>query len=152
MYDGEISITRSHGLLNRKRNNARTAAMNTKRPNSFRVLVADDDFAIKVLVTAMLEVLDCLVDRVENGAEALERMATKHYDLVLTDLYMPVMDGYRLSREIRSQWPNTKIVIMTGSSEDNIQSMVAAGRVDAWLLKPFGLGEIRKLMDRFESL
>ena len=116
------------------------------------MLVVDDDFALKVLVTAMLEVHDCLVDRAENGVKALHWMATKRYDLVLTDLYMPLMDGRRLACEIRSQWPNTKIAIMTGSSQEDMQSMVAAGQVDAWLSKPFGLKEIGRLLDRFDSL
>jgi CheY-like chemotaxis protein len=151
MYNGEISTSRSCGALKQENSKGHPTAWPSERPKTLHVLVVDDDFAIKVLVTAMLEVLDCLVDRAENGAEALERMATKRYDLVVTDLYMPGMDGFSLSRAIRSQWPDTKIVIMTGADRDEVQSMAAADGVDAWLYKPFGLGDIRRLMDRFES-
>jgi CheY-like chemotaxis protein len=152
MFDREMTITWPHETSEQNKTRGPSVAASSRRPNGLRVLVVDDDFAIKVLVTAMLEVHNCLVDRAENGARALDCLATKSYDLVLTDLYMPVMDGYRLAREIRSKWPDTKIAIMTGSSQDDMQAKAAAGHVDVCLFKPFGLEEIRRLLDRFERL
>jgi CheY-like chemotaxis protein len=151
MYDREPIIPRLHDTFKQEKSKARPDAGPLKSSDALRVLVVDDDFALKVLVTAMLEVHDCLVDRADNGARALNWLATKRYDLVLTDLYMPLMDGRRLAREIRSQWPDTKVAIMTGSSQEDVQSMVAAGQVDALLFKPFGLKEIGRLLDRFDS-
>jgi two-component system, NarL family, capsular synthesis sensor histidine kinase RcsC len=152
MYDGEPFTPRFHDRFKQEKSKVSPGAGPLKRSNALRVLVVDDDFALKVLVTTMLEVHDCLVDRADNGARALDWLAAKPYDLVLTDLYMPVMDGCRLACEIRSQWPDTKVAIMTGSSQEDMQSMVAAGQVDAWLFKPFGLKEISRLLDRFDSL
>jgi CheY-like chemotaxis protein len=122
------------------------------RPGTLRVLVVDDDYAIKVVVTAMLEVLGCRVDRAEDGVKALDCMAARHYDLVLTDLNMPAMDGFSLACTIRRRRQNTKIVIMTGTCKDDVQSMVGAGQVNAWLFKPFSMREVRQLINRFESL
>ena len=151
MYDGEIIISRSHETFKKKKNKQHPTVGPPKRLNTSRVLVVDDDFAIKVLVTAMLEVNNCLVDRAESGSEALGCLSTKSYDLVLTDFYMPGKDGYQLAREIRSRWPETKIVIMTGSNQYDMRSMADDRHVDALLFKPFGLEEINRLLDRFDS-
>jgi two-component system, response regulator, stage 0 sporulation protein F len=123
-----------------------------KYPDTLRVLVVEDDFTIKVLVTTMLELNGCRVDQAANGTKALGCMATQRYDLVLADMYMPVMNGRDLADEIRSQWPDTKIAIMTGASEKDVQSMTAAGQADTLLFKPFGMKEIRWLINHVESL
>jgi two-component system, NarL family, capsular synthesis sensor histidine kinase RcsC len=152
MLDCDILIPRPNDKLQPANSRSVSNDRPQKRARALRVLVVDDDFAIKVLVTAMLEVLDCLVDRADNGAQALDSMASRRYDLVLTDLHMPVMDGYSLACTVRTHRPDTKIVIMTGTSKDEVEAMTGAGQVDAWLFKPFGLREVRHLIDRFESL
>jgi len=152
MLTGDILISLPQKELHPEKSRAHPAAKPEMRPDTLRVLVVDDDFAIKVLVTAMLEVVGCQVDRAEDGAKALECMASRRYDLVLTDLNMPVMDGYNLACAIRTRRPDTKIVIMTGSSRDEVQAMAGSKKVDAWIFKPFGLREVRQLIDRFESL
>jgi PAS domain S-box-containing protein len=67
------------------------------------VLVADDSIHNRMLLQAYLRSAQYLVDIVENGAEAVERVQAGHYDVVLMDMQMPVMDGYTATRAIR-QW------------------------------------------------
>ena len=67
------------------------------------VLVADDSIHNRMLLQAYLRSPQYLVDIVENGAEALEQVQARHYDVVLMDMQMPVMDGYTATRAIR-QW------------------------------------------------
>jgi len=67
------------------------------------VLVADDSIHNRMLLQAYLRSAQYLVDTVENGAEAVERVQAGHYDVVLMDMQMPVMDGYTATRGIR-QW------------------------------------------------
>jgi PAS domain S-box-containing protein len=67
------------------------------------VLVADDSIHNRMLLQAYLRSVQYLVDTVENGAEAVERVQAGHYDVVLMDMQMPVMDGYTATRGIR-QW------------------------------------------------
>jgi signal transduction histidine kinase/CheY-like chemotaxis protein len=67
------------------------------------VLVADDSIHNRMLLRAYLRSARYLVDIVENGAEAVERVQAGHYDVVLMDMQMPVMDGYTATRAIR-QW------------------------------------------------
>ena len=152
MFTGEITASQSYETLEKEKDKARQADGRHGRSGALRVLVVDDDFAAKVLVTAMLEVHNCRVDRAEDGAKALDCMASKDYDLVLTDLNMPVMDGHTLACAVRSQRPETKIVIMTDSSRMDVETMMTGCQVDDWLFKPFGLGEIRRILDRFDWL
>ena len=152
MLTGDIMIPWPQEELQPGNDKADLTAGQQTHFGTLRVLVVDDDFAIKVVVTAMLEVLGCLVDRAEDGIKALDCMAARHYDLVLTDLNMPAMDGFSLACTIRRRRPNTKIVIMTGTCRDDVQAMAGAGQVNAWLFKPFSMREVRQLINRFESL
>jgi PAS domain S-box-containing protein len=72
-----------------------------------RVLVADDSIHNRMLLQAYLRSAQYLVEIVENGAEALERVQARHYDVVLMDMQMPVMDGYTATRAIR-QWEQSQ--------------------------------------------
>jgi CheY-like chemotaxis protein len=67
------------------------------------VLVADDSIHNRMLLQAYLRSAQYLVDIVENGAEAVEKVQTGRYDVVLMDMQMPIMDGYTATRSIR-QW------------------------------------------------
>jgi len=71
------------------------------------VLVADDSIHNRMLLQAYLRSARYLVDIVENGAEAVEKVQTGHYDVVLMDMQMPVMDGYTATRSIR-QWEQSR--------------------------------------------
>ena len=71
------------------------------------VLVADDSIHNRMLLQAYLRSAQYLVDIVENGAEAVEKVQTGHYDVVLMDMQMPVMDGYTATRSIR-QWEQSR--------------------------------------------
>jgi CheY-like chemotaxis protein/HPt (histidine-containing phosphotransfer) domain-containing protein len=71
------------------------------------VLVADDSIHNRMLLQAYLRSARYLVDIVENGAEAVEKVQTGHYDVVLMDMQMPVMDGYTATRCIR-QWEQSR--------------------------------------------
>ena len=71
------------------------------------VLVADDSIHNRMLLQAYLRSAQYLVDIVENGAEAVEKVQTGRYDVVLMDMQMPVMDGYTATRSIR-QWEQSR--------------------------------------------
>jgi len=71
------------------------------------VLVADDSIHNRMLLQAYLRSPQYLVEIVENGAEALEKVQVRHYDVVLMDMQMPVMDGYTATRAIR-QWEQSE--------------------------------------------
>jgi DNA-binding NtrC family response regulator len=84
------------------------------------VLIVDDDLA---LLEALPEVLrlrmsGVTVDTADSAAAALERIAARDYDAIVTDIKMPGMDGLALLAEIRGRRPDTPILMITGHGED----------------------------------
>lgn len=118
---------------------------------SRRCLVVDDNQTVMRLVAQMLTALGHRVEMAENGAGALGRISANSYDLVLTDLEMPSMNGFFLASKIRKASPGTKIVIMTGRCQAEVFDLMAKDVVDAWLFKPFDIGELFHLLDDVEA-
>ena len=113
-----------------------------KNLSARRCLVVDDDPIILRLVAEMLTELGFEVATAENGMRALGKIVTYGYDLVMTDLEMPVMNGFTLAARAKGHADGTKIVIMTGRCHAEVFSMMDRSVVDAWLFKPFGWTEL----------
>jgi len=78
-----------------------------------RILVVDDDSAVRESVAEILRDEGAVVASVGNGREAIERMRREPFDLVLSDVVMPEMDGYELFQAARREAPDTPVVLMT---------------------------------------
>lgn len=129
----------------------RQSSLNTAPPpTGFRVLVVDNDTAIRDAVVKILESFGCLVSQADDGIAAMTRLAVSQYDLVVTDFNMPFMNGYRLSNWIKREFPKTIIVIMTANCQAEIEQFVSTGVVDKWLFKPFGHDELREVFHKFD--
>jgi PAS domain S-box-containing protein len=115
---------------------ARTAAAPT-----FRLLLADDSPDNRLVIGAYLKRLPYMIEVAENGSVAVDKFVTGHYDLVLMDIQMPVLDGYaavRMMRNFESEHhlPATPILALTASTlEDDVRRVLAAG-CQAHVAKP----------------
>jgi PAS domain S-box-containing protein len=83
-----------------------------------RMLVVDDDSAVRESVVQLLEAEGCAVVSCCNGREALERLAREKYELIVSDVVMPELDGYQLLLAARERHPETKVVLMTAFYHD----------------------------------
>ena len=117
-----------------------------------RVLVVDDEKEIRdFLLKALTRIAGFQVDLAENGEEALKKIEKQKFDLVMTDLKMPQMDGLQLIKEISISSPETLTVLMTGHG--TIDSAIEAMKQGAsdYLTKPINLDEtilrLRKVLD-----
>lgn len=110
------------------------------------VLIADDDAAIRGLLATILGTSECAVDLVTNGLEAIRAFADREYDLVITDLEMPRLDGKELTRSIRQLNTSVPVVMITGCADANVMApeLKEAG-VDKVISKPFQIAEILAL-------
>jgi DNA-binding NtrC family response regulator len=108
-----------------------------------RILVVDDEPKLGKLVAEMLERDGHTVVRAGGGRQALVELASHAYDVVLTDLRMPEVDGLAVLREARAQGSAPDVVVMTafGTTETAVEAM-KAGAAD-YLLKPFSVDELR---------
>jgi len=116
-----------------------------------RLLIADDEPKLGRLVAEMLELDGHAVVRVESGRDALTRLAAEEFDVVLTDLKMPDVDGMEVLRQARSAPHTPDVIMMTafGTAEDAVAAM-RAGAAD-YLTKPFAMDEVRLRVRRLAS-
>jgi excisionase family DNA binding protein len=113
---------------------ARVAASTAGRP---RVLVVDDESSIRDLLAKTLALAEYDVDLAPDGRTALERLRIVPYDLLITDLKMPGVDGLSVIREARRLKADIPVIIITGfSTEASAIEAVNLG-VSGYLTKPF---------------
>ncbi|MCR4374011.1 MAG: response regulator [Acidobacteria bacterium] len=107
-----------------------------------RILVVDDEQAVRDLLAKTLTMADYDVDAAPDGASAIERLRAAEYDLLITDLKMPGMDGLSVIREARRIMPDLPVIIITGySTEASAIEAINLG-VAGYLTKPFRLPRI----------
>jgi len=102
-----------------------------------RILVVDDEEIVRISCQRILTPMGYAVETTPDGVKALELMGRNKYDLVLTDLKMPHMDGMEVMAEIRKREPEAKVIIITGYS--TIEVAVKAIKMGAfnYIEKPF---------------
>ncbi|MBN8853571.1 MAG: hypothetical protein BGO55_12400 [Sphingobacteriales bacterium 50-39] len=83
-----------------------------------RVLIVDDNQTNRTILKSQLEYWNLLPVAVVSGEDALRRLKTESYDLVLTDMQMPLMDGLQLSRVIREKHPNLPIILLSSVGDE----------------------------------
>lgn len=113
-----------------------------------QVLVVDDNKAVRDVLSRMLSFLGYDVTLAGNGLEAGTLFFTGSYDLVITDLQMPLMDGWELSRLIKERSPNTPVMVVSGAYDEKHWEKTEMRCVDAMILKPFKLKEIEGTVRR----
>ncbi|NPA95806.1 MAG: response regulator [Thermodesulfobacteria bacterium] len=115
--------------------------------NLLRILIAEDEKNIGDLLGELLNQDDREITLVQNGLEALEKLKEQRYDLLITDLMMPEIDGMEVLHQAKKLHPDIMVIIITGyaSLETAIQA-VKEGAYD-YLRKPFRLEELKISVD-----
>lgn len=122
-----------------------------------RVLVVEDNDVNQLVSKAMLERLNCEVIIVNNGAEAINAFTFHHFDLILMDCNMPVMDGFEATRRIRAleQEKNAvpiPIVALTAHAFDHVRQECFAAGMNEHLSKPFDVAQLNQILQQFVSI
>ena len=112
---------------------------NNSRP---RVLVVDDEPSIRDLLSKMLALVDYHVDVASDGQSALEHMRLGRYDLLITDLRMPGMDGISVIHAARRLQADLPVIIITGFSTEASAIEAANLGVAGYLTKPFRVPKV----------
>lgn len=130
------------GWLDSSRQAPRTGDAKDSGGERPRILVVDDEQAVRDLLAKTLTMADYDVDAAPDGASAIERLRAVEYDLLITDLKMPGMDGLSVIREARRITPDLPVIIITGySTEASAIEAINLG-VAGYLTKPFRLPRI----------
>jgi two-component system NtrC family sensor kinase len=122
------------------------AVAGESRPRA--VLVVDDEAEVRDVLREILSGAEHWVETAASGQEALLRLESSHYDVVLTDIRMPDMDGLALFEEVKRRWPERagRVVFVTGDTlSDALRELADSGRC-AIIEKPFVPGDVRRVV------
>ena len=115
-----------------------------------KILIVDDSVLIqKIIHDAMQTCFPCEVKAVDDGAKAYEELAKNTYDLVVTDIVMPVMDGLTLAEKVRVELASdVPIIMMTSLSVKNVRDSTSASGINAYLIKPIDVNQLIRVVNR----
>lgn len=111
-----------------------------------QVLVAEDNEVNRQLLYEQLTLLGCSVRIAADGVEALQILSEATFDVVLTDLNMPRLDGYVLAKIMRERWPCTPIIAVTADATVDEHSRCAELGIRAVVSKPLSLGNLARAL------
>jgi two-component system cell cycle response regulator CpdR len=106
------------------------------------ILVAEDDQAVRDFVSRALAYYGHNVTTVADGSAALAALAERQYDLMLTDIVMPGMDGITLAVQATKDNPQMSVLMMTGFASEGQRATAPQSPADRVISKPFSLKEI----------
>lgn len=108
-----------------------------------RILVVEDNKSVQHILSVILRSMGFEVELAQNGLQAFTLFVESSFDVVLTDLQMPIMDGSRLAHLIKEMSPETPIILLTGADMETVKKKVESGSVDSVILKPFEIDHVQ---------
>jgi CheY-like chemotaxis protein len=123
---------------------------------STKVLLVEDHEDNLRLLAKCLEFRGILVDQALNGSEALQRLECESFDVVVSDVRMPGLNGFELARHILGNFGSSQVVLMTADPTARMTENIVEAGVSSLLIKPFRVRELveairRSLHDKSQS-
>lgn len=119
-----------------------------------RILVVDDNQDLREALKRGLEAEGYSVRLASHGEDALRQQRAEVADVLITDIFMPESDGFELLNAFRSEYPATRLVVISGDSRltrrDYLRDAALLG-VDAALRKPFGIDELLSVLGKLRA-
>lgn len=107
-----------------------------------KILIAEDDHELRRLFAHVLIKNGYTVKEVANGKEALDALTADYYDLVISDIMMPVMDGYEFVRLLRDSGNNTPVMMITAKDAFDDMRLGFLSGSDDYMIKPVNVNEM----------
>jgi len=128
--------------------NLKTLALLTK---NLTILCVEDDLELKQSLIIYLKKLFYKVDQATNGIEALEKYKQNRYDIIITDIMMPKMDGLTMASKIKQIDQNQHIIIVSAySNTDDFMSSIKIG-IDGYIIKPIDYDQLNNALYKISS-
>ncbi|HNR50234.1 MAG: Sensor histidine kinase RcsC [Deltaproteobacteria bacterium ADurb.BinA179] len=115
--------------------------------DSKNILIVDDSDDLSHVIADFLSMFGYRVHTAKDGLAALEYLEKTSMDIVVSDIHMPKMDGFTLMTEIKSRYPRTPIILITGFSVSEAKKMAFEKGADAFVAKPFHLKDLKNVID-----
>ena len=111
-----------------------------------RVLIVDDEAELVSALTERLELRGFTAAGATSGDEALDTLSREPWDVVLLDVRMPGIDGFELTRRIRTEHPSTEVVLLTGRTSAADEETSRAAGASAYLIKPVPIERLEDVL------
>jgi DNA-binding response OmpR family regulator len=108
----------------------------------FKILIVEDDSELRQLFSHVLKKHGYSVIGVDNGAEALKTLELTYFDLIISDIMMPVMDGYELVSSIRNSGLTTPVLMITAKDAFDDMKLGFISGTDDYMVKPINVNEM----------
>lgn len=118
-----------------------------------RLLIVDDEESLtfSLYQTFIKLPIECEVVTTSNGEEALLRLEKNKFDVVITDISMPGLDGLDLLSRIKLKYPGTKVIVITAYGSDEREEQAYKRGAESYIEKPFDLHNIRDMVIKMLS-
>lgn len=114
----------------------------------YKILVVDDELLIRDLLYDFFTTNEWEISIAEDGQKAIDYLKNQDYDIVLTDLKMPDMNGMDLTSRIRNLHGDLPVVIMTGYPSLDSALEALRHKVDDYIIKPFNVNQLYKVVKK----
>src|SRR3989338_1950809 len=127
--------------------NLKKKNISVENEGHIKAIVVDDEPVIKDIVATLLEMEGYSVSSFENSLEALKHARDKEYDIIVTDYFMPGINGIELIQKIKEVHPYIASVLITGvGSEQTVIDAFTKGNVNSYVTKPFNNEELLRIL------
>ena len=114
----------------------------------YSVLIAEDNDPNYLYIHELMKECVSNIDQAKNGKEALEMVKKNHYDLILMDVKMPVMNGLEATKLIKKEYPSIPIILQTAYSQPEEKEKADEIGVDGYLSKPIDQAQLKKVIEQ----
>ncbi len=117
-------------------------------PEEITVLIVDDEEDIRAIIKSALSDKGCAVTEAPNAEQAVELLAENKYDLVLSDIKLPGMNGFDLLNLIKKEYPHIGVIMMTAYNESHDLKEALLVGAEEYISKPFDLDELYNVVEK----
>jgi DNA-binding NtrC family response regulator len=116
--------------------------------NKNRILVVDDEAALRTVLSSELHTEGYVVSTASDGDEAIDLLHSHSYDLILLDIKMPRVDGFQVLRHVKEKLPHIKVIMLTGFAD--LKNAIESKKLGAedFISKPYDLVDLLATIER----
>jgi putative nucleotidyltransferase with HDIG domain len=112
-------------------------------PSAVKILCVDDEPNVLSALRRMFTLEGCTISVADSGAAALQALAGEPFDVIISDMQMPEMNGAQLLQQVRQQWPHTMRILLTGTADlANAVAAINEGEIYRYIAKPWNDEEL----------
>ena len=112
-------------------------------PSQVKILCVDDEPNVLSALRRMFSLEGCEISTADSDAAALEQLAAQNFDVIISDMQMPSMNGAQLLQQVRQQWPQTMRILLTGTADlANAVAAINDGEIYRYIAKPWNDDEL----------